>query len=81
MNGMVSSLPVQGLAAPYITAWSGEEKLPASVIELPGVGIGYADESSVDRDRQGCSGRGGHSGQAQGGRCSARCTRCGSGGR
>jgi hypothetical protein len=41
------------LVAPYVTAWSGEEKLPGSVVEVPGVGIGYADETTVDRDRHG----------------------------
>ena len=39
---------------PYITAWSGEIDAPATdVIQRPGRGIGYADETLYDRDRHG----------------------------
>jgi hypothetical protein len=39
--------------APYITAWSEEVDPPVTVVELPGRGIAYADESVTDRDSQG----------------------------
>lgn len=38
---------------PYVNAWSGEQHQPATVIERPGVGIAYADETLYDRDRHG----------------------------
>lgn len=38
---------------PYIASWSEERDVPALVIERPGRGIGYADETVVDRDRHG----------------------------
>ncbi|MEN3315640.1 MAG: hypothetical protein V7605_1874 [Acidimicrobiaceae bacterium] len=37
---------------PYVAMWTAEEVLSAPVIETP-VGIGYADETAVDRDAQG----------------------------
>jgi hypothetical protein len=37
---------------PYITTWSEERPLPATVIEHPS-GIRYADETLADRDRNG----------------------------
>jgi hypothetical protein len=41
------------VVVPYVTAWSAEEDSSAAVVELPGRGIGYADESISDRDRRG----------------------------
>ncbi|OLF07492.1 hypothetical protein BLA60_26540 [Actinophytocola xinjiangensis] len=38
---------------PYVNAWSDEHDQPATVIERPGAGIGYADETLYDRDRHG----------------------------
>jgi hypothetical protein len=43
----------QVLTVPYITAWSTEQDLPATVIERRGFGIAYADETSIDRDGHG----------------------------
>lgn len=43
----------RGAVVPYITAWSEEHDLPARIIERPWRGIGYADESFVDRDERG----------------------------
>ena len=51
---------------PYITTWSAERPLPATVIERAWSGIGYADETVNDRDQNGvlwqrmpfCPGRG-----------------------
>lgn len=40
------------VVVPYITTWSGEEEVPRRVIERRGLGIGYADETVLDRDRQ-----------------------------
>ncbi|MPZ82134.1 MAG: hypothetical protein GEV28_17755 [Actinophytocola sp.] len=37
--------------APYITTWSGEEDVPRQVVERRGLGIGFADETVLDRDR------------------------------
>jgi hypothetical protein len=42
-----------GSVVPYVGAWSGEELLPAQVVHRRGGGIGYADETSVDRDEHG----------------------------
>ena len=39
--------------APYITAWSAEERPPMVLVERPGGGIAYADETLADRDRNG----------------------------
>lgn len=38
---------------PYITTWSEERPLPATVIEHPRLGISYADETLGDRDENG----------------------------
>ncbi|HEV2784031.1 MAG TPA: hypothetical protein VGX25_31980 [Actinophytocola sp.] len=38
---------------PYITTWSAEESLPTTVIQRPGGGIAYLDETLVDRDENG----------------------------
>ena len=38
------------IIAPYITAWNAEQDLPCKLVERPGLGIGYADESFGDRD-------------------------------
>lgn len=38
---------------PYIASWSEEGDVPSSVIERPGLGIGYIDETVLDRDRHG----------------------------
>lgn len=40
-------------AIPYITTWSLEQAMPATVVELHGAGIGYLDETFGDRDRDG----------------------------
>ncbi len=39
--------------APYIASWTDEEVPPTAIIERPGRGIGYADETIHDRDRNG----------------------------
>ena len=39
--------------APYIASWTEEEFPPTAIIERPGRGIGYADETIHDRDRNG----------------------------
>lgn len=41
------------VVAPYITAWSAEVEPPVTVVEVPGRGIGYADETMADRDSHG----------------------------
>ncbi len=38
---------------PYIASWSGERDVPAAVVERPGLGIAYVDETVFDRDRHG----------------------------
>lgn len=43
----------QRVAVPYITAWSEEETPPAVLVERPGIGIAYPDETLADRDRHG----------------------------
>jgi hypothetical protein len=50
-----SSVNYEALRAytPYIASWSEERDVPTSVIERPGLGIGYADEAVWDRDRHG----------------------------
>jgi hypothetical protein len=42
-----------GRVVPYVTAWSTEARLPCRLVEVPGRGIGYADESLADRDDRG----------------------------
>jgi hypothetical protein len=42
-----------GAVVPYVGSWSEEELLPAKVVQRPIGGIGYADESAVDRDEWG----------------------------
>jgi hypothetical protein len=49
----MTGTPNRPIVAPYITAWSCEQDLPYRLITIPGIGIGYADESPVDRDRNG----------------------------
>jgi hypothetical protein len=39
--------------APYIASWSEEGDVPAAIVERPGRGIGYLDETVIDRDRRG----------------------------
>jgi hypothetical protein len=39
--------------APYVTAWSTEREPPCQVVERRGFGIGYADETVLDRDSRG----------------------------
>ena len=46
----VSSRPV---VAPYVTAWSEEKDPPYTLVERPGGGIAYMDETFADRDRHG----------------------------
>ena len=43
----------KSVIAPYITAWTAEIDPPATVVEVPGMGIGYADEKAADRSRDG----------------------------
>lgn len=38
---------------PYTTTWTGETAQPCDLVEVPGRGIAYADESLSDRDRHG----------------------------
>lgn len=47
--------PVVGrpIVAPYITSWSEEVDPPSQLVEVPGRGIAYADETVSDRDRHG----------------------------
>jgi hypothetical protein len=49
----VIGTPSRPIIAPHITAWTAEQDLPYRLISIPGVGIGYADESTADRDRNG----------------------------
>lgn len=42
-----------GAVVPYIARWSGEEVVRGSVIRRPEGGIGYADETVLDRDQRG----------------------------
>ena len=39
------------VVAPYITAWSAEQDPPIVLVERPGGGIAYPDETVTDRDR------------------------------
>jgi hypothetical protein len=38
---------------PYITAWSEEQALPTTIVEVPNRGIVYVDEAFGDRDQHG----------------------------
>jgi hypothetical protein len=38
---------------PYIATWSEEQELPLVLIERPGIGLGFADETALDRDQDG----------------------------
>jgi hypothetical protein len=42
-----------GSVVPYIGSWTGEEQLPTRVVQRPEGGIGFADETLVDRDEWG----------------------------
>ncbi|HEX5404314.1 MAG TPA: hypothetical protein VFX16_18650 [Pseudonocardiaceae bacterium] len=42
-----------GAVVPYVGSWSGEELRPSVVVNRPGGGIGYADETLLDRDEWG----------------------------
>jgi hypothetical protein len=42
-----------GAMVPYIGSWTGEDTLPTTVIRLPAGGIGYSDETLLDRDERG----------------------------
>lgn len=39
------------VVAPYVTAWSAEQDPPVLLVERPGGGIAYPDETVADRDR------------------------------
>lgn len=41
------------MVAPYVTAWSAEVDPPHELVEVPGRGIAYADETVSDRDSNG----------------------------
>jgi hypothetical protein len=41
------------IVAPYITVWSTETEPPFEMVERPGGGIAYRDETLADRDRDG----------------------------
>jgi hypothetical protein len=41
------------MTVPYVTAWSEEVDPPCVVVERPGTGIAYADETVTDRDHKG----------------------------
>jgi hypothetical protein len=41
------------IVVPYITSWSRERDVPYTLVERPGVGIAYADETLADRDSHG----------------------------
>ncbi|MGH3757277.1 hypothetical protein [Actinophytocola sp.] len=49
------TLPAGGrqVVAPYITAWSEEDGPSHPLVEVPGGGIAYVDESMADRDARG----------------------------
>jgi hypothetical protein len=51
----VAGLPAVGSGGvvPYIAPWSGERPPPEVVIERAGRGIGFVDETPLDRDRHG----------------------------
>ncbi|OLF07552.1 hypothetical protein BLA60_26900 [Actinophytocola xinjiangensis] len=38
---------------PYVSSWSTEDFIPSVIVERPGVGIAYADETVFDRDSHG----------------------------
>ncbi|HEX5401194.1 MAG TPA: hypothetical protein VFX16_02705 [Pseudonocardiaceae bacterium] len=42
-----------GAVVPYVGSWTGEELMPTQVVQRPSGGIGYADETLVDRDEWG----------------------------
>ncbi|HEX5403983.1 MAG TPA: hypothetical protein VFX16_16985 [Pseudonocardiaceae bacterium] len=42
-----------GAVVPYVALWTEERALPYQLIQRGGLGIGYADETSVDRDQCG----------------------------
>jgi hypothetical protein len=44
---------LEAAMVPYIVSWSAEASAPTTVIERPGLGIGYADETFADRDARG----------------------------
>lgn len=48
-----SCYPERRMIVPYVTAWSPEQKLSGEVVERQGFGIGYADETTDDRDDHG----------------------------
>lgn len=43
----------RGGVVPYIVTWSEEKELPIKLVERAGIGLGFADETTVDRDRDG----------------------------
>ncbi|WP_460406511.1 hypothetical protein [Actinophytocola sediminis] len=49
------TIPATGkrVVAPYVTTWSEESDLPYRLVEVPGRGIAYADETVTDRDNRG----------------------------
>ncbi|KOV88305.1 hypothetical protein [Nocardia sp. NRRL S-836] len=42
-----------GAIVPYVTAWTGERRVPYRLVARPGIGIGYTDEVMGDRDARG----------------------------
>jgi hypothetical protein len=38
---------------PYIATWSEEHEPPLNLVEHRGIGLGFADETAADRDREG----------------------------
>jgi len=42
-----------GAVVPYVVTWAGEELLSTVVVRRPEGGIGYADETLMDRDERG----------------------------
>lgn len=52
-NGLRIPVAGQGGVVPYITSWSGERAIKTRVIARGRSGIGYADETLLDRDEQG----------------------------
>lgn len=56
MSGLLTAAhheTARRVIAPYITAWSEEQNLPYTLVERPGGGIAYRDETLADRDRNG----------------------------
>jgi hypothetical protein len=54
-NDMTTHINYSALTphTPYVTTWSEERDPPCKIIESPGRGIAYLDETLADRDSHG----------------------------